>query len=53
MLTSLTKFYQEENQTFNDALEWFKDIELGCPYHGLSNWHLVESFYNGLHEDDR
>ncbi|XP_040368814.1 uncharacterized protein LOC121051044 isoform X2 [Rosa chinensis] len=53
MRDRLTKFFQEDNETFYDALERFKDIELGCPHHGLTKWLLCESFYNGLIIDDR
>ena len=53
MRHSLTNFFQEERETIYDAWERFKDLELGCPHHGISKWQLVFSFYNGLFEDDR
>ena len=53
MRNQLTTFMQEEHETLYDAWEHFKDLELGCPHHGISKWQLVFSFYNGLFEDDR
>ncbi|KAL6191579.1 hypothetical protein ACLB2K_037969 [Fragaria x ananassa] len=53
MRDSLTKFYQEDSETFYEAWERFKDIEICCPHHGLTKWLLCESFYNGLIIDDR
>ena len=53
MRNQLTTFMQGERETIYDAWERFKDLELGCPHHGISKWQLVSSFYNGLFNDDR
>ena len=53
MRHSLTNFFQDERETIYDAWERFKDLELGCPHHGISKWLLVSSFYNGLFDEDR
>ena len=53
MRHQLTTFMQGERETIYDVWERFKDLELGCPHHGISKWQLVTSFYNGLFDDDR
>nr|GFC20756.1 reverse transcriptase domain-containing protein [Tanacetum cinerariifolium] len=42
----ITIFLQKPNETFNEALERFKDLIRQCPHHGFSELHQLDTFYN-------
>ncbi|XP_045802530.1 uncharacterized protein LOC123896150 [Trifolium pratense] len=41
-------FKQKDNESLFEAWERYKDMIRLCPYHGLENWLIVHTFYNGL-----
>nr|GEZ69599.1 hypothetical protein [Tanacetum cinerariifolium] len=44
----ITNFLQKPNETFNEAWELFKDLLRQCRYHGFSELHQLDTFYNAL-----
>ncbi|GJY09894.1 reverse transcriptase domain-containing protein [Tanacetum coccineum] len=49
----ITTFYQEPNETFNEARERFKELLRQCPHHGFSELHQLDTFYNSLNTNDQ
>ncbi|GJV61148.1 reverse transcriptase domain-containing protein [Tanacetum coccineum] len=49
----ITTFYQEPNETFNEAWERFKELLRQCPHHGFSELHQLDTFYNSLNTNDQ
>ncbi|XP_021739782.1 uncharacterized protein LOC110706193 [Chenopodium quinoa] len=35
------------------AREWFKRLQRQCPHHGILDWMLIQTFYNGLTHEFR
>ena len=44
----ITSLYQEEGESLYEPWESFKELQRECPHHGIPNWLLVQTFYNGL-----
>ncbi|GJS91885.1 reverse transcriptase domain-containing protein [Tanacetum coccineum] len=49
----ITNFFQEPNETFNEAWERFKGLLRQCPHHGFSELHQLDTFYNSLNTNDQ
>nr|GEW84938.1 hypothetical protein [Tanacetum cinerariifolium] len=49
----IINFLQKPNETFNEAWERFKDLLRQCPYHGFSELHQLDTFYNALNPNDQ
>ncbi|GJT48066.1 reverse transcriptase domain-containing protein [Tanacetum coccineum] len=49
----ITNFFQEPDETFNEAWECFKGLIRQCPYHGFSELHQLDTFYNSLNSNDQ
>ncbi|GJU85308.1 reverse transcriptase domain-containing protein [Tanacetum coccineum] len=49
----ITNFFQEPNETFNEAWERFKGLLHQCPHHGFSEVHQLDTFYNSLNSNDQ
>nr|GFA17440.1 reverse transcriptase domain-containing protein [Tanacetum cinerariifolium] len=49
----ITNFLHKPNETFNEAWERFKDLLRQCPYHGFSELHQLDTFYNALNPNDQ
>ncbi|GJS85483.1 reverse transcriptase domain-containing protein [Tanacetum coccineum] len=49
----ITNFFQEPNETFNEAWERFKGLLHQCPRHGFSELHQLDTFYNSLNSNDQ
>ncbi|GJZ29212.1 reverse transcriptase domain-containing protein, partial [Tanacetum coccineum] len=49
----ITNFFQEPNETFNEAWERFKRLLRQCPHHGFSELHQLDTFYNSLNSNDQ
>nr|GFB65239.1 hypothetical protein [Tanacetum cinerariifolium] len=49
----ITNFLQKPNETFNEALDHFKDLLRKCPHHGFSELHQLDTFYNALNSNDQ
>ncbi|CAJ2637435.1 unnamed protein product [Trifolium pratense] len=41
-------FKQKDNESLFEAWERYKDMIRLCSYHGLENWLIIHTFYNGL-----
>ncbi|XP_038973879.1 uncharacterized protein LOC120105457 [Phoenix dactylifera] len=44
----ITSFAQFDGESLYEAWERFKDLQRKCPHHGLPDWLIVQTFYNGL-----
>jgi len=44
----ITQFTQKDGESLYDAWECFKEMLRLCPHHGLENWLIIHTFYNGL-----
>ena len=44
----ITSFAQRDNESLYEAWELFKDLQCQCPHHGVPDWLLIQTFYNGL-----
>ncbi|GJY22639.1 reverse transcriptase domain-containing protein, partial [Tanacetum coccineum] len=49
----ITNFFQEPNETFNEACERFKGLLRQYPHHGFSELHQLDTFYNSLNYNDQ
>ncbi|GJX14578.1 reverse transcriptase domain-containing protein, partial [Tanacetum coccineum] len=49
----ITTFYQEPNETFNEAWERFKELLRQCHHHGFSELHQLDTFCNSLNTNDQ
>nr|GEX33574.1 reverse transcriptase domain-containing protein [Tanacetum cinerariifolium] len=52
-VTSTFRHPEKPNETFNEAWERFKDLLRQCPYHGFSELHQLDTFYNALNPNDQ
>ncbi|GJX19608.1 reverse transcriptase domain-containing protein [Tanacetum coccineum] len=43
----------EDLETFSEAWERFKEMLRACPHHGFTELTQVDTFYNGLNENDQ
>nr|GEV94079.1 reverse transcriptase domain-containing protein [Tanacetum cinerariifolium] len=46
-------FTQRFEETFGEAWECFKEMLRACPHHGFSELTQIDTFYNGLNEQDQ
>nr|GEV84731.1 hypothetical protein [Tanacetum cinerariifolium] len=46
-------FTQRFEETFGEDWEHFKEILRACPHHGFSELTQIDTFYNGLNEQDQ
>ena len=44
----ITAFKQGYDESLSDAWDRFNHLLQSCPHHNLSDWMLVDAFYNGL-----
>ncbi|GJU41900.1 reverse transcriptase domain-containing protein [Tanacetum coccineum] len=49
----ISRFTQKFEETFSEAWERFKEMLRACPHHGFTELTQVNSFYNGLNENDQ
>ncbi|GJY94962.1 reverse transcriptase domain-containing protein [Tanacetum coccineum] len=49
----ISRFTQKFDETFSEAWERFKEMLRACPHHGFSELTQVDTFYNGLNENDQ
>ena len=50
---SITKFQQQYEESLYEAWERFKDLVRRCPHHGLLEWLVVQTFYQGISPQTR
>nr|GEV64758.1 reverse transcriptase domain-containing protein [Tanacetum cinerariifolium] len=48
----MSHFTQRFEETFGEAWERFKEMLRACPHHGFSELTQIDTFYNGLNEDN-
>nr|GEU94093.1 DNA-directed DNA polymerase [Tanacetum cinerariifolium] len=48
----ISRFTQRFEVTFGEAWEHFKEMLRVCPHHGFSKLTQIDTFYNGLNEQD-
>ncbi|GJU07816.1 reverse transcriptase domain-containing protein [Tanacetum coccineum] len=49
----ISRFTQKFEETFGEAYERFKEILRACPHHGFTELMQIDTFYNGLNENDQ
>nr|GEV21664.1 reverse transcriptase domain-containing protein [Tanacetum cinerariifolium] len=49
----ISRFTQRFEETFGEALERFKEILRACLHHGFTELAQIETFYNGLNDNDQ
>ncbi|GJX69026.1 reverse transcriptase domain-containing protein [Tanacetum coccineum] len=49
----ISRFTQKFEETFSEAWERFKEMFRACPHHGFTKLTQVDTFYNGLNENDQ
>ncbi|GJV47072.1 reverse transcriptase domain-containing protein [Tanacetum coccineum] len=49
----ITRFQQKFDETFYEACDRFNDLLRGCPHHGFSELHQLDTFYNALNSNDQ
>nr|GFB95725.1 reverse transcriptase domain-containing protein [Tanacetum cinerariifolium] len=49
----ITRFQQRFDESFYKAWERFNDLLRACPYHGFSELHQLDTFYNALNVNDQ
>nr|GFA99861.1 reverse transcriptase domain-containing protein [Tanacetum cinerariifolium] len=49
----ITRFQQIFDESFYEAWEQFNDLLRACPYHGFSELHQLNTFYNALNVNDQ
>ncbi|GJY96048.1 reverse transcriptase domain-containing protein [Tanacetum coccineum] len=52
-LNEISRFTQKFEETFSEAWERFKEMLRACPHHGFTELTQVDTFYNGLNENDQ
>nr|GEU48428.1 reverse transcriptase domain-containing protein [Tanacetum cinerariifolium] len=49
----ISRFTQRFEETFGEAWDRFKEMLKACPHHGFSELTQIDTFYNGLTEQDQ
>nr|GEX76049.1 reverse transcriptase domain-containing protein [Tanacetum cinerariifolium] len=49
----ISRFTQRFEETFSEAWDLFKELLRACPHHGFSELTQIDTFYNGLTEQDQ
>nr|GEW13093.1 reverse transcriptase domain-containing protein [Tanacetum cinerariifolium] len=49
----ISRFTQRFEETFGEAWERFKEMLRACPHYGFSELTQIDTFYNGLNEQDQ
>nr|GEV63142.1 reverse transcriptase domain-containing protein [Tanacetum cinerariifolium] len=49
----ISRFTQIFEETFGEAWKRFKEMLRACPHHGFSELTQIDTFYNGLNEQDQ
>ncbi|GJZ14658.1 reverse transcriptase domain-containing protein [Tanacetum coccineum] len=49
----ITRFQQRFYETFYEAWDRLNDLLRACPYHGFSELHQLDTFYNALNYNDQ
>ncbi|GJZ55364.1 reverse transcriptase domain-containing protein [Tanacetum coccineum] len=49
----ISRFTQKFDETFSEAWERIKEMLRACPHHGFSELTQIDTFYNGLNDNDQ
>nr|GFA01224.1 reverse transcriptase domain-containing protein [Tanacetum cinerariifolium] len=49
----ISRFTQRFEETFGEAHERFKEMLRACPYHGFKELAQIDTFYDGLNDNDK
>ncbi|GJW40268.1 reverse transcriptase domain-containing protein [Tanacetum coccineum] len=49
----ISRFTQKFDETFGEAWERFKEMLRACPHHGFMKLTQIDTFYNGLNDNDQ
>nr|GEZ31525.1 reverse transcriptase domain-containing protein [Tanacetum cinerariifolium] len=49
----ISRFTQRFEEIFGEAWERFKEMLSACPHHGFTELNQIDTFYNGLNENDQ
>ncbi|GJS86893.1 reverse transcriptase domain-containing protein [Tanacetum coccineum] len=49
----ISRFTQKIDESFSEAWERFKEMLRACPHHGFTELTQVDTFYNGLNDNDQ
>nr|GEY90422.1 reverse transcriptase domain-containing protein [Tanacetum cinerariifolium] len=49
----ISNFQQKFDESFPEAWERYKDLLLACPHHGLTELHMLDTFYSALNPADQ
>nr|GEV31029.1 reverse transcriptase domain-containing protein [Tanacetum cinerariifolium] len=49
----ISRFTQRSKETFREAWERFKEMLRACPHHGFTELAQIDTFYNGLNDNDQ
>nr|GEW51290.1 DNA-directed DNA polymerase [Tanacetum cinerariifolium] len=49
----ISRFTQRFEETFGEAWEQFKEMLRACPHHGFMELAQIDTFYNGLNDNDQ
>nr|GEU67782.1 DNA-directed DNA polymerase [Tanacetum cinerariifolium] len=49
----ISRFTQRFDETFGEAWERFKEMLRACPHHGFTELAQIDTFYNGLNDNDQ
>ncbi|GJS88839.1 reverse transcriptase domain-containing protein [Tanacetum coccineum] len=49
----ISRFIKKIEETFGEAWERFKEMLGACPHHGFTELTQIDTFYNGLNENDQ
>nr|GEX35463.1 reverse transcriptase domain-containing protein [Tanacetum cinerariifolium] len=49
----ISNFQQRFDESFHEAWDRYKDLLRACPYHGFTELHQLDTFYNALNPADQ
>nr|GEW58689.1 reverse transcriptase domain-containing protein [Tanacetum cinerariifolium] len=53
LINEISRFTQRFEETFSEAWARFKELHRACPHHGFLELTQIDTFYNGLTEQDQ
>nr|GEW75561.1 reverse transcriptase domain-containing protein [Tanacetum cinerariifolium] len=53
LTNEISRFTQRFEVTFGEAWEQFKEMLRACPHHGFTELAQIDTFYNGLNDNDQ
>nr|GEU55255.1 reverse transcriptase domain-containing protein [Tanacetum cinerariifolium] len=53
LINEISRFTQRFDETFGEAWKRFKKMLRACPHHGFTKLAQIDTFYNGLNDNDQ